>query len=235
MRTKRSGNEHNQLQFETPILVLANSSASHLWRLVRTPELCLLGLGLRRLVRPSFIRMATQGGRHQGTFLLVGVNSPDSDGDHRDHHTHPTYQVRDPTGRLERGNPVCFGGGAGCLFNLHRGLRTVGSRTLPEVGRRAEDITPASTTDEAYGAGGNLLLRYTGDSNSRSFVPFNGGILAEYYCGGMIFDHPDEIGSLTTATAGWRRASPALRSKHESSEPVHAQNRRIVQIIESEA
>jgi len=49
-------------------------------------------------------------------------------------------------------------------------------------------------------AGGNLLARYTGDSNSRSFVPFNGAILAEYYCGGMIFDHPDEIGSLTTAT-----------------------------------
>jgi RHS repeat-associated protein len=45
-----------------------------------------------------------------------------------------------------------------------------------------------------------LLLRYTGDSNSRSFVPFNGRLLAEYYCGGMIFDHPDEIGSATTAT-----------------------------------
>ena len=56
------------------------------------------------------------------------------------------------------------------------------------------------TTDEAYGAGGNLLLRYTGDSNSRSFIPFNGRLLAEYYCGGMIFDHPDEIGSATTAT-----------------------------------
>jgi len=50
------------------------------------------------------------------------------------------------------------------------------------------------------GAGGNLLLRYTGDSNSRSFIPFNGRLLAEYYCGGMIFDHPDEIGSATTAT-----------------------------------
>jgi RHS repeat-associated protein len=50
-------------------------------------------------------------------------------------------------------------------------------------------------------AGGNLLVRYTGDSNSRSFVPFNGRLLVEYYCGGMIFDHPDEIGSATTATA----------------------------------
>jgi RHS repeat-associated protein len=63
-----------------------------------------------------------------------------------------------------------------------------------------ENVTQTSTTDEAYGAGGALLARYTGDSNSRSFVPFGGGILAEYYCGGMIFDHPDEIGSATTAT-----------------------------------
>jgi hypothetical protein len=30
-------------------------------------------------------------------------------------------------------------------------------------------------------------------TNSRSFIPFNGRLLAEYYCGGMIFDHPDEI------------------------------------------
>ena len=43
-------------------------------------------------------------------------------------------------------------------------------------------------------------MRFTGDSNSRSFVPFEGRILAEYYCGGMIFDHPDEIGSATTST-----------------------------------
>jgi RHS repeat-associated protein len=49
-------------------------------------------------------------------------------------------------------------------------------------------------------AAGALLARYTGDSNSRSFVPFKGRLLAEYYCGGMIFDHPDEIGSATTAT-----------------------------------
>jgi RHS repeat-associated protein len=31
-------------------------------------------------------------------------------------------------------------------------------------------------------------------------VPFGGGILAEYYCGGMIFDHPDQLGSATSAT-----------------------------------
>jgi len=44
-----------------------------------------------------------------------------------------------------------------------------------------------STTDETYGAGGAPLARYTGDANSRSFVPVGGGLLAEYYCGGMIF------------------------------------------------
>ncbi|MGO8788444.1 MAG: hypothetical protein ACLQVL_13835 [Terriglobia bacterium] len=72
--------------------------------------------------------------------------------------------------------------------------------TYNSLGQRVENITPGSTTDEAYGAGDNLLLRYTGDSNSRSFVPFGGGLLAEYFCGGMVFDHPDEIGSATTAT-----------------------------------
>jgi RHS repeat-associated protein len=76
----------------------------------------------------------------------------------------------------------------------------VSLNTYNALGQRVEDMTPTSTTDEAYGAGGNLLLRFTGDSNSRSFVPFNGRILAEYYCGGMIFDHSDEIGSITTGT-----------------------------------
>jgi RHS repeat-associated protein len=76
----------------------------------------------------------------------------------------------------------------------------VSMNTYNALGQRVEDITQAGTTEEAYGAGGNLLLRYTGDSNSRSFVPFNGRLLAEYYCGGMIFDHPDGIGSATTAT-----------------------------------
>jgi RHS repeat-associated protein len=81
--------------------------------------------------------------------------------------------------------------GAGTVLSLN---------TYNALGQRVEDVTQTSTTDEAYGAGGNLLVRYTGDSNSRSFVPFNGRLLAEYYCGGTIFDHPDEIGSATTAT-----------------------------------
>ena len=84
----------------------------------------------------------------------------------------------------------------------------VSMNTYNALGQRVEDISQtlvngvwqSQTTDEAYGAGGNLLLRYPGDSNSRSFIPFNGRLLAEYYCGGMIFEHPDEIGSATTAT-----------------------------------
>jgi RHS repeat-associated protein len=86
------------------------------------------------------------------------------------------------------------------LTAVYQSGNVVSLSTYNALGQRVEDITPTSTTDEAYGAGGNLLLRYTGDSNSRSFVPFNGRILAEYFCGGMIFDHPDEIGSLTTST-----------------------------------
>ena len=80
------------------------------------------------------------------------------------------------------------------------GGNLVSFKTYNALGQRVEDITQSNTTDEAYGAGGNLLVRYTGDSNSRSFIPFNGRLLAEYYCGGVIFDHPDEIGSATTAT-----------------------------------
>ena len=76
----------------------------------------------------------------------------------------------------------------------------VSMNTHNALGQRVEDVTQSSTTEEAYGADGALLARYTGDSNSRSFVPFNGRILAEYYCGGVIFDHPDELGSATTAT-----------------------------------
>jgi RHS repeat-associated protein len=65
------------------------------------------------------------------------------------------------------------------------------------------DVTTSNTTDEAYGADGAVLWRYTGsstDPNQRSLVPFQGRVLAEYYGGspgGMLFDHPDEIGSLT--------------------------------------
>ncbi len=72
-----------------------------------------------------------------------------------------------------------------------------------------EDAAQTNTTEEAYGAGGNLLLRSTGDSSARTFVPFGGGILAEYYCGGMIFDHPDQLGSASiTASALSSKTSP---------------------------
>jgi RHS repeat-associated protein len=76
----------------------------------------------------------------------------------------------------------------------------VSMNTYNALGQRVEDVTQSSTTEEAYGVDGALLARYTGDSNSRSFVPFKGRLLAEYYCGGVILDHPDEIGSATTAT-----------------------------------
>jgi RHS repeat-associated protein len=59
--------------------------------------------------------------------------------------------------------------------------------------------------DEYYGADGFLLYRGTdtwADPKTRVFVPFQGRILAEYYGGstlGTLFDHPDELGSLSTA------------------------------------
>jgi RHS repeat-associated protein len=95
----------------------------------------------------------------------------------------------------------------------------ISTNTYNALGQRVRDVTTSSTTDEAYGAGGNLLWRYTGDpSNMRSFVPFRGAILAEYYPGtgtmnplevgsmttttsGTLFDHPDELGSITTGTS----------------------------------
>jgi RHS repeat-associated protein len=55
-------------------------------------------------------------------------------------------------------------------------------------------------------AGPALHGRNTGSSahlKQRAFVPFQGRVLAEYYGGstrGTLFDHPDELGSLTTAT-----------------------------------
>jgi RHS repeat-associated protein len=69
------------------------------------------------------------------------------------------------------------------------------------LGQNARHVGSGETTDEAYGPDGSLLWRHTGgDSYTRAFVPFQGRILAEYYGGsppGLIFDHPDEIGSLT--------------------------------------
>jgi RHS repeat-associated protein len=38
-----------------------------------------------------------------------------------------------------------------------------------------------------------------GDSQGRAFVPFQGRLPQEYYCGEMTLDHPDEIGSLAIA------------------------------------
>jgi RHS repeat-associated protein len=79
----------------------------------------------------------------------------------------------------------------------------ISTNTYNALGQRVRDVTTSNTTDEAYGADGALLWRYTGsstDPNQRAFVPFGGRILAEYYSGGTIFDHPDEIGSMTTSS-----------------------------------
>jgi hypothetical protein len=82
-------------------------------------------------------------------------------------------------------------------------LRTVSASTCNALGQRVRDVTLTTSTDEAYGAGGELLWRYTGNSNDpnqRAFVPFQGRILADYYSGGTLFDHRDELGSLSTAS-----------------------------------
>ena len=83
----------------------------------------------------------------------------------------------------------------------------ISTNTYNALGQRVRDVTTSATTDEAYGAGGTLLWRYTGNStdpNQRAFVPFNGRILAEYYAGspgGTLFDHPDELGSVVAGTS----------------------------------
>jgi hypothetical protein len=82
---------------------------------------------------------------------------------------------------------------------------TIATNIYNALGQNARHVGSGETTDEAYGAGGSLLRRYTGsstDPKQRAFVPFEGGILAEYYWGstlGTLFHHPDELGSLTTA------------------------------------
>ena len=56
---------------------------------------------------------------------------------------------------------VINGGGTTISINIYNAL-----------GQRVRDVTQTITTDEAYGAGGNLLWRYTGNSSTnRSFVP----------------------------------------------------------------
>ena len=84
---------------------------------------------------------------------------------------------------------------------VQNGTTTVSTNTYNALGQRVRDVTQTTTTDEAYGAGGELLWRYTGSSSTdRRFVPFEGGILAKYYSGGTLFDHPDQLGSNTTST-----------------------------------
>ena len=85
----------------------------------------------------------------------------------------------------------------------------ISTNTYNALGQRVRDqgdgVYNPTTTDELYGAGGDLLWRYTGianDPNDRRFVPFVGRTLAEYSNGtpATIFDHRDEIGSNTVST-----------------------------------
>jgi RHS repeat-associated protein len=89
------------------------------------------------------------------------------------------------------------------LITVMNGLGTISINTYNALGQRVRDMTPTGLTEEAYGASGELLWRFAGsssDPNQRAFVSFSGGILAEYYSGGTIFDHPDQIGSMSTAS-----------------------------------
>ncbi len=103
----------------------------------------------------------------------------------------------DAEGRLTK---VVNGGGTAVSTNTYNAL---GQR----VRDKGDGVVNPLTVDEAYGAGGQLLWRYTGSSTystQRAFVAFNGRILAEYYGGspgGTLFDHPDELGSNTTSTS----------------------------------
>ena len=78
---------------------------------------------------------------------------------------------------------------------------TISTNTYNALGQRVRDVTSSATTDEAYGAGGNCSgATRAAHPPTAVFVPFNGGILAEYYSGGTLFDHPDELGSNTAST-----------------------------------
>ena len=84
---------------------------------------------------------------------------------------------------------------------VNGGGTTISTNTYNALGQRVRDVTTSATTDEAYGGDGSLLWGWTGNpSTNRSFVPFKGDILAEYYSGGTLFDHSDELGSVTTST-----------------------------------
>jgi hypothetical protein len=61
---------------------------------------------------------------------------------------------------------------AGYYFNdaVHTSLKhsATSTNTYNAVGQRVRDVTASATTDEAYGAGGNLLWRYTGSPYNRN-------------------------------------------------------------------
>ncbi len=132
---------------------------------------------------------------------MPGTNGPCPTYTFNSAYNHISGYTYDAAGNLTGDGTYAYQWDAeGHLAGIYQSGNAVSVQTYNALGQRVRDVTQNGTTDEAYGAGGNLLVRYTGDSHNRSFVPFNGRLLAEYFCGGMIFDHPDEIGTATTAT-----------------------------------
>jgi RHS repeat-associated protein len=90
---------------------------------------------------------------------------------------------------------------------VNGGGTPISVNTYNALGQRVRDVSSYignETTDEAYGAGGNLLWRNPNNQyaqNQGAFAPFNGRILTEYSPqNGTLFDHPDELSSLSSST-----------------------------------
>jgi RHS repeat-associated protein len=92
----------------------------------------------------------------------------------------------------------------GHMVAITQNSQPVVTNVYNALGQNVRHVGSGETTDMAYGAGGSLLWRNTGgDAYTHAFVPFNGRLLADYtspYYNSTLFYHPDELGSLTTAT-----------------------------------
>ena len=100
---------------------------------------------------------------------------------------------------------------------LNGGGTAISTNTYNALGQRGRDGSQTETTDEAYGAGGDLLWRNTGgDSYTRAFVPFNRGILAEYY-GGSSPGRGLLHRQLVAGRLGRKRRNPVPASKSGST------------------
>jgi RHS repeat-associated protein len=117
-----------------------------------------------------------------------------------------TYYTYDAAGNVTNDGTYGYQWDAeGKLTAITLSGNTIAANIYNALGQTMRHQVPGVTIDEYYGADGFLLGRGTGtmtDTRTRVFVPFQGRILAEYYGGspqGTLFDHPDELGSLSTA------------------------------------